>query len=163
MVSALYFNSQSRWGIQSDSQEIRTYSLQFLIWMEKEGLWEQAHSVQKTPPHLMIFLSRKLFAFKKIHMPKNTSASSEPSYSARRTLLELPLPSAHIEAHLLDAFSALTQKLPQELRLSYQLHLEGLLNHEISHLLMLPENTVQQNIEKSKTLLTDPDSWRHVA
>jgi DNA-directed RNA polymerase specialized sigma24 family protein len=53
----------------------------------------------------------------------------------------------------LDVFASLTHHLPEPQRLSYQLHLEGLLNHEIAFLLRRSEASVNEAIANAKEQL----------
>lgn len=160
IISALHFSSQNRWGLQSDSQEIRALSQKFIGWMSKNSSWQRLLDASSQKPFsLDVFLSREWLRFAP-SLPKRSSESSEPSYSAKRTLLELPLPATQMSAQVLDAFSSLTQKLPDELRLVYQLHLEGLLTNEIALVCSLNEELVQNRIILAKKWIQNPDKWR---
>lgn len=89
----------------------------------------------------------------------------EPSYSSKRTVLELPQPQmlSHIGGALLEAFSSLTAQLPDDLRLPYQLHLEGLINEEISALLGIDESDLSTRIRNAKNYLKEPVTWKRAS
>jgi len=78
-------------------------------------------------------------------------------------MLELPDPNPehiHSQMHwitspIMDAFASLTARLPMHLRLSYQLHLEGLLDGEISAILKLDPKEVSEHIRQAKLDLED--------
>ena len=57
-------------------------------------------------------------------------------------------------SELLGAFASMTAQLPEDLRLPYQLHLEGLIDTEIANLLSTDEKLVARAIQNAKTLLT---------
>jgi DNA-directed RNA polymerase specialized sigma24 family protein len=160
IVSALHFSSQKRWGLQSDSQEIRALSQKFVSWMSKNSSWHRLHEASTQKPFsLDVFLGREWLRFAETQI-KRSPHTNEPSYSAKRTLLELPLPVTQMSAQVLDAFSSLTQKLPEELRLTYQLHLEGLLVNEIAQVCELSEKEIQEKIVLAKKWIQNPDEWR---
>jgi hypothetical protein len=54
---------------------------------------------------------------------------------------------------IMDVFSMMTQELPKEIRSTYQLHMEGLLDHEIAAVLNIEEAFVKRNIRQAKERL----------
>lgn len=164
LVSALHFSSQNRWGLQSDSQEIRALSQKFLFWMsQNQGMQRLQTNSTQAPFSLDIFLSREWLRFADETL-KKAPQNKEPSYSAKRTLLELPLPanqlSHQVSGQVMDTFASLTQHLPEECRLVYQLHLEGLLSHEVALVCEIPESKVLEKIAAAKKWIQNPDEWR---
>jgi DNA-directed RNA polymerase specialized sigma24 family protein len=110
---------------------------------------------------LLVCLSRSFVRFQAQSGIKK-QLEHEPSYSAKRTLLELPQPQmlSQIGGAVLDAFSSLTAQLPEDLRLPYQLHLEGLINEEISALLGIEESDLTVRIRNAKNYLKEPATWK---
>jgi hypothetical protein len=166
LVQSLHFNSHSRWGLQIESQEIRTLCLKFLGWMNQKNEWPaiEARLSAKAPSSLLVCLSRSFVRFQAQTGIKK-QLEREPSYSAKRTLLELPHSQtlSQIGGAVLDAFTSLTAQLPDDLRLPYQLHLEGLINPEISALLGIDESDVSTRINDAKNYLKGPATWKRAS
>lgn len=86
-----------------------------------------------------------------------------PSTSSKKAVLELPLPINSIIDGIMQAMTSTTQKLPPSCKLTYQMHLEGLLSHEIAFLLKLSEEEVDDHIFEAKNLLKNPDTWKRAS
>lgn len=165
IIHFAHFNSHSRWGLQIDSQEIRALALRFHSWMNQTQSWVKIQKELEQngkPSSLKVLLSRCFARFRESTGLK-TSAEKEPSYSARRTLLELPQPQILVSGEILDAFASLTSQLPKELRLPYQMHLEGLVDEEISALLDIDPKELQTTLKSAKTYMKDPGSWKNAS
>lgn len=111
-------------------------------WKKSKGSWS-----------LPLALSRAYVRYREgLLSDKNVTRS----HSGTRAFLELP-PPAHMAGPLsgviLDAFGSLAQTLPENLKLPYQLHLEGLLNKEIAALLLQNESEIQEAIHQAKDIL----------
>jgi len=166
-VQSFHFNSHSRWGLQIDSQEIRTLSLSFMEWMLKTNAWIGVENrvLSKTPhSSLRVSLSRAFVRYQAASGLK-TLGEREPSYSAKRSVLELPESHylSQIGGAVLDAFSSLTSQLPEELRLPYQLHLEGLIDSEVATLLQIEPAELSLRIKQAKSYLKEPTSWKRAS
>ncbi|MEO5667831.1 MAG: hypothetical protein ABIR96_07230 [Bdellovibrionota bacterium] len=167
LVQSLHFNSHSRWGLQTDSQEIRTLALKFLHWMLKNNEWgsvEARVGAKTRASSLQVCLSRCFVRFRSESGLKAAS-EREPSYSARRSLMELPDPQtlAQIGGAVLDAFASLTAQLPEALRLPYQLHLEGLVDDEIAALLDVEIHVLSERIRDAKSYIKEPAPWKRAS
>ncbi|NCN40413.1 hypothetical protein GW916_04115 [bacterium] len=160
LALSFYCNSHSNHGVQIDSQEISSIVNSFLIYMEEQDSWSTIwHQCEKNPENFDLFLSLSRY-FLRFNETKPKRERHEPSYSSKRSLLELPLPVNHIKDGIMYAMSSATNSLPENCRLSYQLHLEGLLNHEIAFLLQESESSIEDHIEQAKQNLKTPDAWR---
>lgn len=113
-------------------------------WSEsKEGPWSLPFALGR---HYLRFL----------HELHPETRNRERSLTGERLLLDttdLENPRVNtrlISNPILDAFASLTQRLEPELRLVYQLHLEGLLNDEIAAVLQLTELNVEKIISQAK-------------
>lgn len=136
---------------------------EYLSWINDQGLWialNDCWSKQAEGPwSIPLFLAASYSEFLTSQYPD--LSSKESSISFRKAIVEYssssPVPSnrvmGNIAEQLVESFTAWTNTLPSDLRLTYQLHLEGLLNHEISGLLSIHENEVEKRILKSKSEL----------
>jgi hypothetical protein len=171
LVQSLHFNSHSRWGLQIESQEIRALSVKFLEWMRQKNAWSpivERAANSKLGFSLSTSLSRNFLRFQdETGLKKRdlTVSDREPSYSAKRSMLELPNPQtlSQMGGAIMDAFSSLTAQLPDDLRLPYQLHLEGLLDEEISCLVGLEIPETKRRILNAKTFLKEPSTWKRAS
>ncbi len=113
---------------------------------------------------LLVCLSRSFVRYQAQSGTKK-QLEREPSYSSKRTVLELPQPQilSHIGGAILEAFGSLTAQLPDDLRLPYQLHLEGLINEEISALLGIDESDLSTRIRNAKNYLKEPVTWKRAS
>lgn len=167
LVQSLHFNSHSRWGLQIDSQEIRTLSMGFMEWMQKTNAWIVVENrvLSRTPSSsLRVSLSRAFVRYQAASGLK-TLSEREPSFSAKRSMLELPESHylSQISGAAMDAFTSLTSQLPEELRLPYQLHLEGLVDSEIAALLQIESEEINLRIQQAKSYLKEPTSWKRAS
>jgi DNA-directed RNA polymerase specialized sigma24 family protein len=121
-------------------------------------------SAKSASASLIVCLSRSFVRFQAQSGIKK-QLEREPSYSAKRTVLELPQPQtlSQIGGAVLDAFTSLTAQLPDDLRLPYQLHLEGLINEEISALLGIDESALTLRIQNAKNYLKEPATWKRAS
>lgn len=121
--------------------------------MESANEWDHhREAIRKGDKRSLPFaLSRSYARFRAERQPRDNTASR----SGTRSLLELPPPiagaGAPITEGLLDAFSSMALTVPEDCRLSYQLHLEGLLAEEIATLFNEDVGDVAKQIEKAKT------------
>ncbi len=130
--------------------------LSFLEWMRRSNEWAQINDSwanSSGPWSLPLALSRAYFRYRESQVSdKNVTRS----HSGTRAYLELP-PPAHsqdpLSGAILDAFGSLTQSLPEQVRLPYQLHLEGLLDGEIAGVLSRNQKEVSDAIKVAKDLL----------
>ncbi len=161
VISSLEFSSQHRWGLQANAEEIRHLSHAFLVWMNSARRWEDWRVAIKefsgTWP-LRFLLAREYlrFASERPVLQKSPGHRQQKFVAGGamnpNRLSEL---GDVLSREVLDAFSHFTQKLPLSSRLPYELHLEGLLNHEISWLLSLGEAEVEKKIADAKEFLLD--------
>ncbi len=161
IVSSLHFGSQLSWGLQTSTKDIKILAFEFLAWLEEVKAWgELKHRwAHRTEGHFSIpfFMARAYLRFKAAAYP---DWKNQASASGQRQLLELPDPHFHretfsentkwISSPILDAFASLTSRLAPEIRLIYQLHLEGLLNGEIAAVLQCEEKEVVAAISAAK-------------
>lgn len=159
IVNSLHFGSHSNWGIPASEKDIKNLAFEFLTWMKNQGEWTQLlrrwTENLAGPWSLPFYCARAYLRFEAAIHPQ---WRQEKSVSGQRQLLELPEPHSldntkWITSPILDAFSSLTSRLPQDLRLSYQLHLEGLLNGEIAVILRRPEAEIAEHIQAAKAEL----------
>jgi len=156
LAQSLHFNSHSRWGLQIDSQEIRTLSLRFLAWMLKNNEWPAlAASVRSSsaPASLRVRLSR---CFVRFRSETGAKTRVEVEDSDSRIL-------SQIGSAVLETFTVLSSKLPDPLRLPYQLHLEGLVDEEISALIGIDTFEVSQLINQAKKHLKEAPTWKQAS
>lgn len=112
---------------------------------------------KKGPWSLPFLLARHYLRFLAVAYPE--LRAQEKSMSGKRQFWDLPdTESMHFDSKwitdpVLDAFSSLTNRLPPDIQLVYQLHLEGLLEEEISHVLRMPVDQIPQLIQQAKQLL----------
>jgi hypothetical protein len=146
LVVASHFSSQTRWGLRPASQETRTLATQFLVWMKKENRWQLLSNTWRDssegPWSLPYALSREYLRFR-------SAVGLSESAPRRRDGLE------SVTHAFLDVFASLTHHLPANQRLAYQLHLEGLLCHEIAALLNRSEASITKAIAQAKGRLQD--------
>lgn len=144
--------------MQPSTRELKKLSLEFLDWMKSSQSWQTLHQDWKGsasgPWSLPFALNRHYLRFLFDLHPE--SRNRERSLTGERLLLDasdLENPGINtrlISNPILDAFASLTQRLEPELRLVYQLHLEGLLNDEIAAVLQLTEINVEKIISQAK-------------
>ena len=104
---------------------------------DKEGPWS-----------LSLTLSRYLLRFQESAL--EVKNYSEFSQSGQFAWLDLPNPVRELTKPIMSAFSAMTSNLPKEIRLCYQLYLEGVLINEIAWITQIEENCVRENIQRAK-------------
>ncbi|MEZ4813663.1 MAG: hypothetical protein R3A80_00450 [Bdellovibrionota bacterium] len=137
-LRALHFSRSNRWGVAISVEKMRPLAIQFLEWMRTRGEWDRIHQKwskkSRGPWSLPFQIFRSYYRFRRSEFPRGVQG--EVSYSGQKSLLsmEATLDKA-LAGPLLEAFSFVTFSLPEPLQLPYQLHLEGLLNNEISILL----------------------------
>ncbi len=155
-----YCNSQTNRGVQIESQEIHSIVNSFLRWMENEHSWSKIWQLQEETSDFDLYLelSRHFLRFCSVCKPSHDK--NKTKLSGRRSLLNWPIPINDIKDDVLAAMSATTNSMPTSCRLEYQLHLEGLLDHEIAYFLGLEKHEVRQKIELAKELLRSPSTWR---
>lgn len=95
-----------------------------------------------------IYLSRECLRF--------TSQLSRPKKIENPQVLSME----QISCHILDSFGELTNLLPSEYRLPYQLHLEGLLSNEIASICECTETQIEKKIVRAKSWMQNPENWR---
>ncbi len=132
-------------------------------WQELSKSWHSKDFVGTYS--LPLFLSRYFIRFREIQeqkaAQKQKKHSIHNSYSAQRSMLELPSPgemhriAGELSGPILDAFSGLAHNVPEEHRLSFQLHLEGLLPQEISQLSGFPLSDVKRSITEAKRFIRE--------
>jgi hypothetical protein len=172
VISSLHFNSHQRWGVQVDAEEIRHLSEEFLQWMNRAGRWEDWKSALEElpdagPPEttvdrgpaewpLRYFLARFFVRFQKDLPLRSDFLKDEPSFSSKRSLLDLSQASElsrQMTESTMSAFASLTQRLPQKTRLAYDLHLEGLLDAEIAWISGTTAEEVESLVREAKEFL----------
>jgi len=157
-LRSLHFSRSHRWGVAVSTEKMRPIAMQFCEWMRTHGEWEKCELAwskkNKGPWSLPFQIFRSYYRFRRSEYPKGIKG--EVSYSGQKSLLDIE--SASLENILtgpfLEAFSFITFSLPEPLQLPYQLHLEGLLPHEISKLLGIQTNKIDQAIHAAKEILS---------
>jgi len=157
IVTSLNYASHSRWGLKPDGTQVRRVVLEFLDWMKESGEWTQIEKSWKEwegPWSLPLSLSRSFVRFRARNDDHKRQTRSE---SSARGYLDLPAPMQasvnSLTEEVWDAFSSMAHSLPEGIRLSYQLHLEGLLIDEIANLTGHPVDTVTQHVAEAKAFL----------
>jgi hypothetical protein len=157
IVFSLHFSAHSRWGVQIPAGRLQEIMVAFLDWMRESKEWTRLSERWKAsgdgPWSLPLALARSFVRYRETLPEEKTSAGQ----SGLRSLAELPSP-LHETADLtsgavIDAFASLAHQLPAGIRLSYQLHLEGLLDDEIAALLQLEPSVVSEHVTDAKALL----------
>lgn len=157
-LRSLHYSRSNRWGVAVSVDKLRPLALQFLEWMRTRGEWERIEEKwkkkSKGPWSLPFQVFRSYYRFRRAEFPKGVQG--EVSYSGQRSLLEFDAPlEKALTGPFLEAFSFVTFSLPEPLQLPYQLHLEGLLNEEISILLSKPSDQIENMIIEAKEHLSD--------
>ncbi len=151
IVTSLSFSSHNRFGLPTSGKDLKRYVAEFLIWMKASGDWQavgDAWSADDEGPWSLPFvLLRSYLRYRQQLFP------SVNERHANGVIDDIHL----IASPIMDAFVHLSHRLPDPYRLSYQLHLEGLLNEEIESLLKLPTGTSQKHIDEAKELLFTDD------
>ena len=167
IVTSLHFSCHSRWGLQPSEDRLPKITFEFLEWMKSSGEWLHIEKTwgasQNGPWSLPLSLSRSYVRFRETSLSDKNMTRSE---SSARAFLELPAPSElghHLTDTIMNAFGSLTQQLPAHLRLSYQLHLEGLLENEIASITAQPIKEVHQHILEAKGFFTGSQIGAQVA
>lgn len=156
-LRSLHFSRSNRWGVAISVDKMRPLAMQFLEWMRTRGEWDRIEEKWKKkgkgPWSMPFHVFRAYYRFRRSEFP--TGIQGEVSYSGQRSLLtlEASLDKA-LTGQFLEAFSFVTFSLPEPLQLPYQLHLEGLLNGEISLLLDKPAQEIEQLIHQAKEHLS---------
>lgn len=157
-LRSLHFSRSHRWGVAISTEKMRPIAMQFCEWMRTHGEWEKCETSwskkSKGPWSLPFQIFRSYYRFRRAEYPKGIKG--EVSYSGQKSLLDMegsPLENA-LTGPFLEAFSFITFSLPEPLQLPYQLHLEGLLPHEISKLLGIQANKIDQAIHAAKEILS---------
>ncbi len=156
-LRSLHFSRSSRWGVAISVDKMRPIALQFLEWMRTRGEWDRCeekwNKKGKGPWSLPFQVFRSYYRFRRAEFPKGIRG--EVSYSGQRSLLDMEAPlDKALTGQFLEAFSFVTFSLPEPLQLPYQLHLEGLLNDEISLLLGTPSSRIAELISEAKEHLS---------
>ncbi len=156
-LRSLHFSRSNRWGVAVSVDKMRPLAMNFLEWMRTRGEWERIHQKwskkSKGPWSLPFQIFRSYYRFRRAEFP--TGVQGEVSYSGQRSLLDMEAPlDKALTGPFLEAFSFVTFSLPEPMQLPYQLHLEGLLNDEISILLSKPKAEVEGLISDAKEHLS---------
>lgn len=156
-LRSLHYSRSFRWGVAVSIEKMKPLAVQFLEWMKKTEEWEKHRKAwsqsKKGPWSLPFALFRSYYRFRRENFPEGVRG--EVSVSGQRSLLELDssIESA-IASPFLEAFSFVTFSLPEPLQLTYQLHLEGLLTHEIAILLNKDPKMVENLVLEAKEHLS---------
>lgn len=138
-------------------------SKEYLGWIKDQGLWQQLHdfwNLQTSGPwSLPLFLATGYHEFVETQYPD--LGVKESSLSYKRAIVEFSTRSPSLSSRvvgdmaeqIVESFAAWTNTLPEELRLCYQMHLEGLLEHEIAPILGISPSEVASKIKSAKTVL----------
>ncbi|MBS1982992.1 MAG: hypothetical protein JST16_02370 [Bdellovibrionales bacterium] len=156
IVTSLHFSCHSRWGVQPSAERLSALVNEFLLWMKSSGEWTHIEKLWRALDHgpwsLPLALSRAYFRFREERHGEKEFTRSE---SSARFLAELPAPQGVgvLTDSVMEAFSSLSQQLPENIRLSYQLHLEGLLDHEIAVLIAKKPAEIAEHVREAKAWL----------
>jgi len=127
--------------------------LDFTRYLKEDGEWKALHArwqrAEEKPFSLPLFLTRAYARFKAKHHPDR----HDEQVGEGRDLSPVALVPGSVSAPLVDAFFELTRQLPEECRLIYQLHLEGLLDPEIALILRTDLGEVRERILEAKDRL----------
>lgn len=153
-IRALHFSRSNRVGVTVPEDSLEFMTQQFLKWLNDKDEWgrlTESWKKSKGPWSLPYFIFRSYYRFRRENFPQGVKG--EVSFSGQRSFLELDGTCSGLTVPILEAFSFVTQALPETLRLHYQLHLEGLLNAEIATLLNVSEKEVKEKIVLAKEYL----------
>lgn len=157
-LRSLHFSRSHRWGVAVSTEKMRPIAMEFLEWMRTHDEWEKCESLWsqkgKGPWSLPFQVFRSYYRFRRAEYAQGVKG--EVSFSGQRSLLDLEKSSLEnvLTGPFLEAFSFITFSLPEPLQLPYQLHLEGLLPHEISKLLGIQAKKVDEAIHAAKEILS---------
>lgn len=150
----MHFSGYARWGTTPSKSSLDALGREFTDWLGSSGEWEflrAAWRADKTGPwSLPLFLTRAYDRFREARYPDSLRGRDIPGGTGRG-----PDTAAELSSAIHDAFVAITQRLPERCQLSYQLHLEGLLNTEIAALLNLQLGEVEEHIAEAKHCLDE--------
>ncbi len=127
--------------------------------MNRAARWEEMKSALSEAPTnapVKYFLARYFVRFQKDLPLKGEFSKNQPSYSSKRSLLDMSQASdlsRQVAESTMSAFASMTQQLPQKNRLPYDLHLEGLLNNEIAWIINQDAKVVEALIKEAKEYL----------
>lgn len=163
-IRSLHFSRSNRIGVDVPKDSLMFLSEQFIKWLHDKDEWsklDELWSKDKNGPWSMpFFIHRSYYRFRRETFPQGVKG--EVSFSGQRSYLELDGSFAGLTAPILEAFSFVTQAIPEPFRLYYQLHLEGLLNHEIAAVLNCDVKIVREKIAQAKEFLEDEDTRAQV-
>lgn len=157
-LRSLHFSRSHRWGVAISIEKMRPIAFEFLEWMRTHNEWEKCEQLWskkgKGPWSLPFQVFRSYYRFRRSKYPQGVKG--EVSFSGQRSLLDIEKGSLEnaLTGPLLEAFSFITFSLPEPLQLPYQLHLEGLLPHEISKLLGIQSKKIDEAIHAAKEILS---------
>ena len=166
IVTSLEFGSHSRWGLQAPKDELRALENNFLGWMKSSSEWtvlQQNWSEEEMGPwSLPLTLTRSYMRFHSkswnAFAPKKSRPSPSPLqlYGTGYTHPGYEFGSEGLDqalsAPILEAFNVMVEEIPiGPVRLVYQLHLDGLINEEISELMGLQLDIVEAHLAEAKS------------
>jgi hypothetical protein len=153
IVTAEHFSSHQRWGTTPSKSSLESLKKDFADWLRESGEWSALHASWKKDTHgpwsLPYFLARACHRFRCERAPSSI-ARGELAFSHSG-----PDTAAAIASVMHDAFVSMTHRLPERCKLSYQLHLEGLINPEIASLLSLELGEVEEHLREAKHFLDE--------
>lgn len=165
-MEELHFGSQKTSALTLLPNEVSRISKEYLGWLKDEALWQQLATLwakqTRGPWSIPLFLATGYHEF--LHTQYPDLGVKESSLSYKRAIVEYST-NTHIPSNrvvgalaeqLVESFTAWTNTLPEELRTTYQLHLEGLLEHEIGAILELEPSDVHKKIQAAKAALGIP-------
>ncbi len=167
-MEELHFGSQKTSALTLLPNEVSRISKEYLNWIKDVELWQQLGEFWVTqtrgPWSLPLFLATGYREFVDSQYPD--LGVKESSLSYKRAIVEYSTkshqPSSRVVGEMaeqiVESFTAWTNTLPDELRTCYQLHLEGLLEHEIGAILHLDPGEVQARIQAAKAELGIPEN-----
>jgi hypothetical protein len=165
-VEELHFGSQKTSALTLLPNEVSRISKEYLGWLKDQDLWQELStcwSAQTQGPwSIPLFLATGYSEFMASQYPD--IGGKESSLSYKRAIVEYSTrtqgPSNRVVGamaeQIVESFAAWTNTLPDELRMVYQLHLEGLLENEIGGILGINPNEVYRRIEAAKAELGIP-------
>ena len=144
--------------------ELGRISKELLSWVQEKGMWQELLSYWSQETNairsLPLFFSGVYKFFIEEMYPdlscKDTSLSLREAIGDFSSGAEMSTNTkivGDMAENLLASFGDWTQDLPDQIRLAYQLHLEGLLNTEIAEVLGENESEIQTKIKDAKDLL----------
>jgi len=152
IVTAVHFSGYSRWGTTPSKSSLELLKNEFKEYLAESGEWDELRASwnkdARGPWSLPLFLLRACDRFRSEKHPE-----MHRSFELGGHVKSGPDTSSALAGIMHDAFVAITHRLPENCKLSYQLHLEGLLNPEIAQLLGLHLGQVEEHIAEAKHFL----------